>query len=56
MKKLLQKIAMRLSGLYREDLSTTERQIANLLINAGYLRVNDKDGELEDVETIQERL
>lgn len=45
-KNLLWKIAARLEGAYYDSLSTTERQIADLLIRDKILRIND-DGNIQ---------
>lgn len=47
---LLKKIAGRLTGMNKEDLTTAEKQIANLLITQGLLAF-DENGDLEEVET-----
>jgi hypothetical protein len=40
---LVQKIALRLSGLYREAATIPERQIADLLVENGYLSLDEND-------------
>ena len=46
METILYKIAYALQGIAWDDLSTAETQIANLLIEEGYL-TDDRDGELK---------
>lgn len=40
---LLRKIALRLSGLHREYATLTEKQIADLLVESGYLSIDEDD-------------
>lgn len=47
MKSLIERIAMRLSGMNYDDCTTAERQIADLLIEAGHLQKDD-NGDLRD--------
>lgn len=50
--QLVTKIAGRLSGIHWDDLTTAERQIAQLLVKSGHL-VKDDQGNLLDQATIQ---
>ena len=45
MKKLLERIAAQLAGINYEDLSTAEKNIADMLIKAKYL--TKEEGELK---------
>ena len=45
--QLLNKIAGRLSGMNADDLTTAERQISKLLLDAGFL-TQDENGDLRD--------
>lgn len=44
--KLLKKIAMRLDGIHKYDLTTAERQIVQLLLEAEYVKFTN-NGEVE---------
>ena len=44
-KHLIKRIAFRIQGIHWDDLTTAERQIAELLIKAGYL-TKDEEGNL----------
>lgn len=46
-KTVLRKIAGRLSGIHRDDLSTAERQIARLLTEAGLLQEDEAGHVIE---------
>lgn len=47
--QLIRTVAGRLAGIYREDMTTAESQIVDLLIGGGYLR-EVENGELTKTE------
>ncbi len=51
MRTLIQKIAWRLSGMHKVDLTTAERQIVKLLKDAGYLH-EDEHGNVVDSDVL----
>ena len=50
-RELLAKVAGRLSGFHKDSLSTAEKQIVNILIDACFL-FRDKDGNIIDADAL----